>query len=405
MAFFKKLFEKKECDFCGGEIGLLGNRKLEDGNMCKECAKKLSPWFDERRHSTVEQINRQLAAREENRKKLQTWNHSMVFGEYQKIYINFLGRIPDSFVISSVSDYKEANADIIPFCLVNSCDLDIRESHRELKQKNAQGEQVSYNPPRYEYSYEFYIKMTIMGIEYIDDMSLRLNRNTLKLESIQRAAGRGLLFSQAFDPMHYPEYREYKSIADTVKQVIACGRQGLAYQLQASGCAAGNVGDPFPAIIDQIRNAPTVAAAFSTFTALSQQLVNHPNKDAITSQATEALNTVKMREFRQAAAAAPMASATAASAAWTCPSCGASNTGKFCSGCGSPKPVSSANDSWTCFCGTKNTTKFCMECGTTRFAPSQIWCSECSWTMEPGDTVIPQFCPNCGKKFNNDDIR
>ena len=395
-------FKKQDCEICGKEVGMFGYKKLEDGEICKDCVKLLSPWFDERRHSTVEQIKRQLAAREENRKKLQTWNHSMVFGEHQKIYINFLGRIPDSFVISSVSNYKEANADIIPFCLVSSCDLDIRESHQELKQKNSQGEQVSYNPPRYEYSYEFYIKMTIMGIEYIDDMSLRLNRNTLKLESIQSAAGRGLLFSQAFDPMHYPEYREYKSIADTVKQVIDCGRQGLVYQPQASGYA----GDPFPAIIDQIRNAPTTADAFSTFTALSQQLVNHPNKDAITRQASDALNAVKMRESRQAAAAVPVAS-PAASAQWTCPSCGSSNTGKFCSSCGNPKPASSANDSWTCFCGAINTAKFCQECGTERFKPQQIWCSECSWTTEDEDdpNVVPKFCPNCGREFNNDDIR
>ena len=34
----------------------LGNRKLDDGNLCKNCASKLSPWFEERRHSTVEDI-------------------------------------------------------------------------------------------------------------------------------------------------------------------------------------------------------------------------------------------------------------------------------------------------------------------------------------------------------------
>ena len=68
MGFFGKIFDKKECSVCGGEIGLLGNRKLEDGNLCKECAKKLSPWFDDRRHSTVEQIESQLKYREENQK-------------------------------------------------------------------------------------------------------------------------------------------------------------------------------------------------------------------------------------------------------------------------------------------------------------------------------------------------
>ena len=35
MGFFNNLFEKKVCDICGGEIGLLGNRKLDDGTSAK----------------------------------------------------------------------------------------------------------------------------------------------------------------------------------------------------------------------------------------------------------------------------------------------------------------------------------------------------------------------------------
>ena len=31
------LFDKKICDICGEKIGLLGNRKLDDGNLCKDC--------------------------------------------------------------------------------------------------------------------------------------------------------------------------------------------------------------------------------------------------------------------------------------------------------------------------------------------------------------------------------
>lgn len=61
------LFDKKYCDICGKKIGLLGNQKLEDGNLCKDCAKQLSPWFSDRRRSTVEDIKRQLAYREEGR--------------------------------------------------------------------------------------------------------------------------------------------------------------------------------------------------------------------------------------------------------------------------------------------------------------------------------------------------
>ena len=63
------LFDKKYCDICGEKIGLLGNRKLEDGNLCKDCAKKLSPWFSDRRNSTVSEIKEQLAYREKNRER------------------------------------------------------------------------------------------------------------------------------------------------------------------------------------------------------------------------------------------------------------------------------------------------------------------------------------------------
>ena len=50
------LFDKKYCDVCGAKIGFLGNRKLEDGNLCKDCAGKLSPFFSDRRNSTVAKI-------------------------------------------------------------------------------------------------------------------------------------------------------------------------------------------------------------------------------------------------------------------------------------------------------------------------------------------------------------
>ena len=80
MGFFGKLFEKKNCDICGGEIGLLGNRKLEDGNLCKECAKKLSPWFSERRQSTVEEIRAQLEYREANRAEVEKFHVTRTLG-------------------------------------------------------------------------------------------------------------------------------------------------------------------------------------------------------------------------------------------------------------------------------------------------------------------------------------
>jgi membrane protease subunit (stomatin/prohibitin family) len=74
---------------------------------------------------------------------------------------------------------------------------------------------------------------------------------------------------------------------------------------------------------------------------------------------------------------------------WTC-SCGAVNSGKFCSECGKARPV--ANSGWTCSCGAVNSGKFCSECGKAKVGP--WFCTECGKENEPG----AKFCSECGAK-------
>ena len=64
----------------------------------------------------------------------------------------------------------------------------------------------------------------------------------------------------------------------------------------------------------------------------------------------------------QQMAGAAAVSGQQAAGGWKC-SCGATNTGKFCSNCGQPKPE---GGSWTCSCGAVNTGKFCSNCGKAR---------------------------------------
>ena len=114
------LFDKKYCDICGEKIGLLGNRKLENGNLCKNCAKKLSPWFSDRRNSTVEEIRAQLTYREENQEKVAAFHTTRTLGTNTKV---LLDEDAGKFMVTRARDLQEANPDVLDFADVTGCIL------------------------------------------------------------------------------------------------------------------------------------------------------------------------------------------------------------------------------------------------------------------------------------------
>lgn len=257
MGLFDKLFDKKICDICGGEIGLLGNKKLEDGNMCKECAKKLSDWFDDRRHSTIDQINQQLAYRKANRAALDSFHPTLAYGERYVLRADLVNGVPNQFVVERTNDFKEENADLINFKDVTSFNIDVNEHRRELKFRNSKNEEVSYVPPRYEYSYDFYAEIKVNN-PYFDDMRYEIFRNTLNLETIQHQAGPRFNISRTgFDPTLYPEYRQYKAQCDDMEILFRAGMQGTplpGYEQQAPAAA------PAPSV-QPVAPAPSVQPA------------------------------------------------------------------------------------------------------------------------------------------------
>ena len=216
MGFFGKLFEKKVCDFCGGEIGLLGNRKLEDGNMCKNCAGKLSPWFDDRRHSTVEQISAQLEYREANKAAVAAFNTTRSLGVNTKILIDEDAR---KFMVTSARNLAEANPDVLDFSQVTGVDLDIDEGQREEKRKDAEGNSVSYNPPRYTFYYDFHLIIRV-NHPYFDDIRFRLNSSSVELNP-----DIAMPVMRKPNPRMNADYMEYHAMGMEIKEILTAARQ------------------------------------------------------------------------------------------------------------------------------------------------------------------------------------
>lgn len=176
MALFGKLFEKKNCAICGKELGMFGKTKIAEGHICKDCSEKLSPFFTGRRNSTAEQIREQLDYREKNKERLTSFNPTTTIdGGNRKVYLD---EDQACLIITGARNWRDANPDIIEFSQVTGCDIDIDEDRTEIFMEDAEGNEVSYNPPRYEYEYDFTAKV-FFNHPYFSQTSWKINTSTI----------------------------------------------------------------------------------------------------------------------------------------------------------------------------------------------------------------------------------
>ena len=320
------LFDKKFCDICGEKIGMLGNRKLEDGNMCKDCAKKLSPFCDDRRHSTLEQMKAHLQYREENKAVLRAFSPTLTLGEDKKIYID---QMKGNFVVSRnrPGSWDEENPDVMPIASITSCGLDIDEDKDEIYMKNGQGQNVSYNPPRYNFYYNFKLKFLVSN-PYFDDFEVKLNNF--------RVEGMGSM-----------EYNRYQKMAMDIMAALGVNGnvnmnggmgmnnmggmpmggampmnnmggfapQGNMYGQQMGGYQQAPYGQPQNMGYQQNPYGQQMP---------QQNMYGQPQGNMYNQQ----------NAYGQQAPQNNAAFAQAASATWVCDCCGNTNEGAFCTGCG-----------------------------------------------------------------------
>ena len=309
------LFDKKYCDICGEKIGLLGNRKLEDGNLCKDCAKQLSPWFSDRRRSTVEDIKRQLAYREENRSRASQFRTTRSYGEDWKVLLDEEHRW---FTVTRARDLADANPDILDYTALTGCRVDIDESRTEQKREGPDGKEVSYNPPRYEYSYDFEVIISVNN-PYFDEMKFRLNNSSVYIEP-QNTMQRPMMGQQGMMGQRPMAGRPQSGMAGQRPMMNMMGQRPMMGQMNTMSASF----DPennreyrkYREMGDEIR------------AALLQVMENARGSAAQTAPMQQEVPMQQQETF---------APTPAAAGPWTCSACGGQNDGKFCEYCGAPR--------------------------------------------------------------------
>lgn len=237
------LFDKKFCDFCGKKIGLFGNNKLKDANMCGECAKKLSPWFTGRRQSTKAEIQQQMSYREGNQKEVNAFHTTRTLGKNTKLYLDEDKR---KFVVTDARDLRAANPDVLDYAQVTGCDFDIEENRNELMREGKDGKEVSYNPPRYEYSYNFDIIIHV-NHPYFNEMRFQIEHYVETGEVPMGAVSTmgQATFRSARGGQGIAEYNECLRIGNEIKTTVDNMRKKIRKEIQAQNTPKQAVTCPY----------------------------------------------------------------------------------------------------------------------------------------------------------------
>ena len=359
MGFFDGLLKKKQCSICGKEMGLLERKELAGGNLCDDCADKLSPWFttEARKASTPQQIQEQLQYREQNKMAVQQFKATRTIGKSSKIYIDEMNR---KFMVSRGSNLLEENPDVLDGSSIVNVAVDTRESKHELKDKNEEGRSVSFNPPRYDYSYDFYVDIDV-NHPYAKHICIKVNSSSVWVRydylqsrgmtgfgnrtmgnsfngNMNTAAGvlgaviTGLQNGMAGNNnvnMYPPEYRDNLVIAEDMRISLlnlrnpgsVAANPGIAGMGNGMGTVTGMAGMAGMQPGFQQQGYPQQGM---------QQQQMYPGQ-GMPQQQMYPGQGMQQQGYPQQAPQPGMDK-------WFCPNCGTPNDGKFCAGCGAPKP-------------------------------------------------------------------
>lgn len=260
----------------------------------------------------MEDIKQQLAYREENRGRASQFRTTRSYGEDWKVLLDEEHRW---FTVTRTRDLADANPDILDYTALTGCRVDIDESRTEQKREGPDGKEVSYNPPRYEYSYDFEVIISVNN-PYFDEMKFCLNNSSVYIEP-QNTMQRPMM-----------------------------GQQGMMGQRPMAGRPqSGMTQRPMMGQMNSVGWMNTMAAGFDPesnreyrkYREMGDEIRAALLQVMETARGGGAVQTAPMQQEAPMQQQETFAPAPAVAGPWTCPACGGQNDGKFCEYCGAPR--------------------------------------------------------------------
>jgi len=153
------IFTKSACSICGEKSGLISGRRLADGDLCKSCRSRLSPFYTVMNTDTVRSIQAQLEWREKNRTELASFRPDVTAGREGKVFIDTgSGR----FALCRDRDLRSGNPDLFDLRSLLDCTLEVEEN------------EISGDEDENGYSYDFQL-MLRLDHPFVRRISFRIN--------------------------------------------------------------------------------------------------------------------------------------------------------------------------------------------------------------------------------------
>ena len=195
--------EELLCELCGEPVDEEYGAETGDGWICEDCASLLSPWMEDLEFTDTEDLEDQIAAREQNLEDLQDFVPTRSFYIPGMDYKLFLDDETGRFLVTEGFHILDENPDILSLEDVMDASVEVEDQREDLQDD------------LYLYSYNLYMHIEL-DHPYLSNILIPLNREPLTFESSEKS----FLGFGGFDPSEEVSYRNLEDFGQDLSDAL-----------------------------------------------------------------------------------------------------------------------------------------------------------------------------------------